>query len=447
MNPLLFPILFFGVVICIGAVLLHLDVHASGGAISLLDSLFTATSATCVTGLVVVDTGSTFSRWGQGVVLVLIQIGGLGVMTLASLALYLMRQRVSLTDRIAVGQNLLHDTGFKLGRFLISIALITVCIESLGALCLHVLLPEEMPLFPAVFHAVSAFCNAGFSLYPDSLMRWNNCWGVNLVFIILIILGGIGFSVLVELGRCGWSRLPGKSRRKRIRFSWYSRVVLTTSAVLVLGGALLLFFTEHIGFSRDVSLNTALLTSLFQSVTCRTAGFNTVEINQMTNVSLLVMMFLMWVGGSPGSTAGGIKVTTLRVMAAFYKAQIRGRRQAVIGNIAVGRQTLIRAMALILYSLLLIVFAILLLNITEGGEVPHVDSRGLLLEIGFEVTSALGTTGLSTGLTPTLTPAGKCIIMLLMFVGRLGPLIFLAVLQEYQREEIISRPEGDLLIG
>ena len=434
-------------VICIGAVLLHLDVHASGGAISLLDSLFTATSATCVTGLVVVDTGSTFSRWGQGVVLVLIQIGGLGVMTLASLALYLMRQRVSLTDRIAVGQNLLHDTGFKLGRFLISIALITVCIESLGALCLHVLLPEEMPLFPAVFHAVSAFCNAGFSLYPDSLMRWNNCWGVNLVFIILIILGGIGFSVLVELGRCGWSRLPGKSRRKRIRFSWYSRVVLTTSAVLVLGGALLLFFTEHIGFSRDVSLNTALLTSLFQSVTCRTAGFNTVEINQMTNVSLLVMMFLMWVGGSPGSTAGGIKVTTLRVMAAFYKAQIRGRRQAVIGNIAVGRQTLIRAMALILYSLLLIVFAILLLNITEGGEVPHVDSRGLLLEIGFEVTSALGTTGLSTGLTPTLTPAGKCIIMLLMFVGRLGPLIFLAVLQEYQREEIISRPEGDLLIG
>jgi trk system potassium uptake protein TrkH len=346
-----------------------------------------------------------------------------------------------------VGQNLLHDTGFKLGRFLISIGLITLFIEGLGAVLLYLLLPGEISPFSAIFHAVSAFCNAGFSLYPDSLIRWQDRWGVNLVFIALIILGGIGFSVLVESGRCFRSRLPGKSRRARVRFSWYSRVVLTTSVVLVFGGGLVLFFTEHIGFSRDVSLNTALLTSLFQSVTCRTAGFNTVEINQMTNVSLLVMMFLMWIGGAPGSTAGGIKVTTLRVMAAFYKAQVMGRRQTVIGNIAVGRQTLIRAMALILYSLLLLVFAILLLHMTEGGEVPHVDSRGLLLEIGFEVSSALGTTGLSTGLTPTLTPAGKCIIMVLMFVGRLGPLIFLAVLQEYQREEVISRPEGELLIG
>ena len=446
-NPLLFPILFFGMIICIGAFCLHLDVGVSGGAISWLDALFTATSATCVTGLAVVDTGSTFTRWGHGTLLVLIQIGGLGIMTLASLALYLMRRRVSLTDRIAVGQNLLHDTGFQLGRFLISISLLTIFIESSGAALLYVLLPEEMTPFSAIFHSVSAFCNAGFSLYPDSLMRWHDQWAVNLVFMFLIILGGIGFSVLVELGRCGWSRLPGKSRRNRIRFSWYSRVVLTTSAALILGGALVLFVTEYIGFSRDVSLSTAILTSLFQSVTCRTAGFNTVEINQMTNVSLLFMMFLMWVGGAPGSTAGGIKVTTLRVMVAFYKAQIMGRRQSVISNIAVGRQTLVRAMALILYSLLFLSFAVFLLNITEGGDVPHVESRGLLLEIGFEVASALGTTGLTTGLTPSLTPAGKCIIMVLMFVGRLGPLIFLALLQEFQREDIISRPEGDLLIG
>ena len=448
-NPLLFPILFFGLVICIGAFLLHLDGQMSEGAISWLDALFTATSATCVTGLTVVDTGSTFSRWGQGVVLVLIQIGGLGVMTLASLALYLMRRRVSLSDRIAVGQNLLHDAAFNLGQFLISIALITLFIEGIGAVLLHLLLPEEMGPFAAFFHAVSAFCNAGFSLYPDSLMRWNDRWGVNLVFMMLIVLGGIGFSVLVELGRYFRSRLPGKgkSRRRRIHFSWYSRVVLTTSAILVLGGGLVLFFSEYIGFSRDVSLQTSVLTSLFQSVTCRTAGFNTVEINQMTNVSLLVMMFLMWVGGAPGSTAGGIKVTTLRVMTAFYRAEVMGRRQAVIGTIAVGRQTLARAMALILYSLLLLVFAVLLLHITEGGEIPHVDSRGLLLEIGFEVTSALGTVGLTTGLTPTLTSAGKWIIMVLMFVGRLGPLIFLAVLQEYQEEELIARPEGELLIG
>ena len=446
-NPLLFPVLFFGLAICGGAIPLKMDVSFSGGTLSWIDALFTATSATCVTGLAVVDTGSTFSRYGQGVILVLIQIGGLGVMTLASLALYLMRQRVSLTDRIAVGQNLLHDAGFNLGRFLIAIVLLTMVIECAGAGLLYLLLPGEITPFSAIFHSVSAFCNAGFSLYPDNLMRWQDRWGVNLVFIFLIIIGGIGFSVLVESWRCFFSRLPGKTRRRRVRFSWYSRVVLTTSAVLVIGGALVLLFTEHIAFSRDVPLKTAALTSLFQSVTCRTAGFNTVEINQMTNVSLLVMMFLMWVGGAPGSTAGGIKVTTLRVMVAFYKAHIFGRRQSVIGNIAAGRQTVNRALALTLYSLLLIAFAVLLLHITEGGEVPHAGSRGLLLEIGFEVTSALGTAGLSTGLTPSLTVVGKCIIMVLMFVGRLGPLIFLAILQEYQKEELIARPEGDLLIG
>ena len=447
LNPLLFPILFFGMAILCGAMLLLVDGQYSGQQISVIDALFTATSATCVTGLAVVDTGTAFSRFGHGVILFLIQIGGLGVMTLASLGLYLLRQRVSLTDRLAVGQNLLHDPGFSLGRFLISIVLLTVLVEALGAWLLRLLLPGEISPFSALFHSVSAFCNAGFSLNSDSLVRWQDRWGIMMVFMALIVIGGIGFSVLVESGQWLGSRMPGKDRRRRLRLSWYSRVVLSTSVVLVVGGALVLFFTEHVAFSRGMPLNTAVLTSLFQSVTCRTAGFNTVEINQMTNVSLLVMMFLMWVGGSPGSTAGGIKVTTLRVMTAFYKAQIMGRRQTVIGNIAVGRQTLIRAMALILYSMLLLVFAILLLNITEGGEIPHVDSRGLLLEIGFEVTSALGTTGLSTGLTPTLTPAGKCIIMLLMFVGRLGPLIFLAVLQGYQQEEVIARPEGELLIG
>ncbi len=447
MNPLLFPIVFFGIAIVCGTVLLHQYGPDTGQRISWVDALFTATSATCVTGLAVVDTGSTFSRFGQGVILFLIQIGGLGVMTLASLALYLMRQRVSLTDRIAVGQNLLHDSGFSLGRFLVSLVLLAVVLESMGAALLYLLLPGEMTPFSAFFHSISAFCNAGFSLNGDSLVRWQDRWGVNLVFIGLIVLGGIGFSVLVESLQWCKSRLTGKDRRKRHRLSWYSRVVLSTSAMLVFGGAAVLFFTEHIAFSREVPLTTSVLTSLFQSVTCRTAGFNTVEINQMTNVSLMLMMLLMLVGGAPGSTAGGIKVTTLRVMVAFYKAQLIGRRQAVIGNIAAGRQTVNRAMVLTLYTLLLVSFAVLLLHITEGGDIPHAGSRGLLLEIGFEVTSALGTTGLSTGLTPLLTLPGKCIIMVLMFIGRLGPLIFLAVLQEYQREEMIARPEGELLIG
>ncbi len=446
-NPLLFPIIFFGIAIVLGAVLLYVDGTTNNGDISWIDAMFTATSATCVTGLVVVDTGSAFSRYGQGVILFLIQIGGLGVMTLASLAMFLLRQRVSLTDRIAVGQNLLHNSGFRLGRFLIALVLITLLIESIGAGLLYILLPGEITPFAAFFHAVSAFCNAGFSLNADSLIPWQNRWGVNFVFMGLIIIGGIGFSVIVESLNWLESRLPGRNKRKRLRFSWYSRVVLSTSAVLILGGAAVLFFTEHIAFSREVPLSTSVLTSLFQSVTCRTAGFNTVEIRQMTNVSLMVMIFLMMIGGAPGSTAGGIKVTTLRVMTAFYRAHLVGRRQAVIGNIAASRQTVNRALSLTLYSLLIVCSAVLLLHITEGGDLPHAGSRGLLLEIGFEVTSALGTAGLSTGLTSVLTVPGKCIIMLLMFIGRLGPLIFLAVVHEYQKEELIARPESDLLIG
>jgi trk system potassium uptake protein TrkH len=446
-NPLLFPILFFGVAIWCGSLLLYVDGSVDGTRISFVDALFTATSATCVTGLAVVDTGTAFSRFGHGVILFLIQIGGLGVMTLASLGLYLMRQRVSLTDRIAVGQNLLHDTGFRLGRFLIAIVVITFLIEGVGAGLLYLLLPGEMSPFSAVFHSISAFCNAGFSLNSDSLVRWQDRWGVNLVFMALIIIGGIGFSVIVESLRWLQSRLPGHSHRKRQRFSWYSRVVFSTSAALVFGGALLLFINEYVAFDRPLHLPAAVITSLFQSVTCRTAGFNSIDLNELSNISLLLMILLMLVGGAPGSTAGGIKVTTLRVMAAFYRSRLTGGKQAVIGNIAASRQTVDKALSLTLYTLLLVSAAVFLLHFTEAADLAHATSRGMLLEIGFEAASALGTAGLSMGLTPSLTVAGKCIVMVLMFVGRLGPLIFLAVLQEYRKEELIARPEGELLIG
>ena len=442
-NPLLFPILFFGIAIMIGTGLLYLDGHD----ITLIDALFTATSATCVTGLAVVDTGTSFSRFGQGVILFLIQIGGLGVMTLASLALYLLRRKVSLTDRLAVGQSLLHDASFHLGRFMISLVFLALFVECVGAYLLFCLLPGEMSIFSSFFHSVSAFCNAGFSLYPDSLMRWQDKWWVNIVFMGLIILGGIGFSVQIEVLQWLKSRFPGKKQRHYLRLSWYSRVVLSTSLALIAGGAFVLFCTEFFSPGTHLPLSTSILTSLFQSVTCRTAGFNTVDINNMTNISLLVMMVLMLVGGAPGSTAGGIKVTTLRVMISFYHAHLVGRRQVVIGNIAASRQTVNRALALTLYTGLLVVGAVFLLDLAEGGGMAQTESRGLLLEIVFEVTSALGTAGLSTGLTSTLSLAGKFIVIALMFIGRLGPLVFLTVLQEYKKEALLARPEGDLLIG
>ncbi len=446
LHPLCYPVLFFALSILAGGILLHLDPVAGSCSLSWLDAFFTATSATCVTGLAVVDTGATFGRFGQSVILVLIQAGGLGIMTLASLALYLFRQRVSLTDRIAVGQNLLHDASFRLGRFLVSIVLMTLVIESAGVILLLRL--TDLSLFAAVFHAVSAFCNAGFSLFSDSLSRWQGDVGVNLVFMILIILGGMGFSVLADIGRWTRRKVARSGRRDVVRLSWYSRVVLQTSLILIVAGWLLLFLAEYLLPDRPAGgWQVALLSSLFQSVTCRTAGFNTVDIGQMTNVSLLVMMLLMWVGGAPGSTAGGIKVTTFRVMTAFFAAQFRGRRQAVINGIAAGRDTMNRAIVLTLYSLILLAVAVFLLDVSETGGMPAAQARGMGLSLVFEAVSALGTTGLSTGLTGSLSGFGKLIIMALMFVGRLGPLIFLAIVQDLQKEEVYFRPEGELLIG
>lgn len=440
LNPFSLPIAFFGAVIAAGAILLHLERSTSGPAISWIDALFTATSATCVTGLAVVDTGSRFSLFGQSTILAMIQLGGLGIMTYTSLVFMLLQRRIPLTDRTAVAQGLLHDKSFQLGRFLVGVVAWTLVMEATAAALLHVLAPERFTGFSAVFHAVSAFCNAGFSLFADSLMGFQNDLGVNTVFMTLIVLGGLGFSVLMELA--------GRLRRNTQRpLSWYSRVILHTTAFLVLSGWIALFLSEFIGYPHNMPGSTELITALFQSVTCRTAGFNTLEIGSMTNVSLLIMMVLMFIGGAPGSCAGGIKVTTFRTLWAFVVAHIKGRRQAVIGRFAVDRRTLNKALSLMTFSTLIILAAALVLNITEGGEVPHPQARGLFLDILFEVVSAFGTVGLSTGLTPHLSGAGKLIIAAVMFIGRIGPILMVTALASYQSEYRFRWPEENMMVG
>jgi trk system potassium uptake protein TrkH len=302
--------------------------------------------------------------------------------------------------------------------------------------------------FPAaVFHSVSAFCNAGFSLYGDSLSRWADNAAVNMVFIVLIILGGIGFFVMVDVA--GWLSYHLGFRRDgpRKRLSWYSTVVLRTSFFLIVVGTLAIFISEWIVQTHEHSLHKALLASLFQAVSCRTAGFNTVPIGNLTNVTLLLMMALMFIGAAPGSCGGGIKVTTFRVLIAFLKAELRGRDQAVIGPMAASREAVRRALSLFAFSVVIIGTAILILSLSETGSLSHVQARGKFLEIAFEVVSAFGTTGISTGLTPHLSMFGKYVIILLMFIGRLGPLIFIGALHTLQRREAFSRPDSDLLIG
>lgn len=440
-SPAFLPVYFFAATILLGGALLRMPFSQTGTPVSWIDALFTSVSATCVTGLSVVDTGTAYSTFGQIVIAVLIQIGGLGVMTYTSLVFYLWRRRVTLTDRIAVGQSLLGDPSFKLGRFLVQVVAVCLGIEIAGAVALHAFAGGQMGWFGAFFHAVSAFCNAGFALYPDSLMRFAGDLPINLIFMVLIFLGGIGFYVLVELpGFFGSLLGPG---RLSARLSWQSSMVIRTSLWLALVGWAIFFLVEQ----RQDGLFTALLQSLFQSVTARTAGFNTMDIGIMTDTSLFVLILLMVVGGSPGSCAGGVKTTTLRVLIGFAVSQIKGRDQVVVEGCGVDAPTVNKAMTLSIFAFVLILASVFILTVTEGANVPHQQARGKFIELFFEASSAFGTVGLSTGLTPRLSAPGKCVIMLLMFVGRLGPIVFLTMLQSWQTREHFRRAERSMLIG
>lgn len=445
--PIIFPIVFFVCIIFLGSIILHFSEKSNESALSWIDSIFTATSAACVTGLVVVDTGSYFSLLGKTVVLCLMQIGGLGIMTFTSLSIYLWRRRTSITDRIAIGQSLAYDTGFNLGKFLVEIVCWTFFIELSGAALLHFLAPEAFTPFSAVFHSVSAFCNAGFSLFPNSLVDYKGAWGINLVFIFLIFTGGIGFSVFIEFKNKIIKNSWKSSFEYRKRISWYAGIVMQTSLFLIIYGWLAIYISENIGYNRMGYREEAILTSLFQSVTARTAGFNTLDIGSLTNVSLVVLLFLMFVGGAPGSCAGGIKVTTFRVLIATIWSQLRGRRQVIIGKFAVNQTDVKKTMVLFLLAVSIIFTAVFLLDFTEGGDLPHNQVRGQFLEIVFESVSAFCTVGLSTGLTSALSEAGKWIIILLMLIGRLGPFVLITALQSIQEDQLYRLPEEKIMIG
>lgn len=363
------PVWFFAGAIVAGGLVLHLDASHPGGSLSLIDALFTATSAMCVTGLAVVDTGTYFSRLGHDVILVLIQVGGLGIMTFTTLFMYLLGKHVSLSDRIAVGQSLLRDPSFSLTKFLVRAVLGTLVIEGLGAFALWYMDPVGFAPYSAVFHSVSAFCNAGFSLYSDSLTHWKGHVGINAVFMLLITAGGLGFYVLNE---CGSLAKRVILRRKPIRrgpylLTWHTSIVLRMSLMLVVVGAVVIFIAEGLAGNASESLSERVLTALFQSVTCRTAGFNTVDIGSMTNVSLAFMMGLMLIGGSPGSCAGGIKTTTFRAVCGFVGAQFRGDPQVPVGRYALSQEALNKVIALCTVALLLILFGTMVLTSLESG--------------------------------------------------------------------------------
>lgn len=402
--------------------MLKLPQASAGKPLNFIDALFTATSATCVTGLIVVDTGTAFSTFGQIIILILIQIGGLGIMTLSTFFIFIVAGQFSILNRDVIQETLTQKPIKNLTSLLKTTFLLTILLETIGAILLTLRFVNSFPLKKAaylgIFHSVSAFCNAGFSLFYNSFEDYKADYAINVILIILIIMGGIGYIVLQDL-RQG---LRKKKKRWVFQISFHSKIVLVTTLFLIIFGSINILLLENNNVLRDNPLSIKMLTSVFQSVTTRTAGFNTINIADLTNVSLFFMIILMFIGASPGSCGGGIKTTTFAALIAFLISRFRNQREVNIRYRRVPEEIVSKVISITFFSIIVIIVATLTLTISEIGQVPHLQSRGMFLEILFEVVSAFGTVGLSTGLTSSLTVFGKLLISLVMFIGRLGPL-------------------------
>lgn len=446
-SPLTWPVVLYILVILLGTAILASPLcWQEGQHVGLVDALFLATSAVCVTGLAPLDVGSTFNFNGQLALLLLIQLGGLGITTYTSLVFLLWRHRVPFTDRAAVSQALLNNSDFDLPSFLRHVIILVVGIEGCSALMLYMANPEVFSPFSAIFHSISAFCNAGFGLLPTNLISLQGNITVNTVIMFNIIAGGIGFSVMRESIHVFNKRLRGK----RAQLGRYSKLVIVTSLGLILVGAGLIWIIEvQRGPDNTVASGGSLaLAALFQSVSARTAGFCTVDIAALTDASLLVLIVLMFIGGSPGSCAGGIKTTTFRVLVSFISSQLRGDSQIIVRQRAVTSETLTRALTLFFFAALTVCVSVMLLCLTENGVAASGGKNSTsLLALLFEVVSALGTVGLSMNLTPELSPAGKIIIALNMFIGRVGLITLLAALQSFSSSRGYEYPSMYTPIG
>ena len=427
----------FAAVIAIGAILLILPISAkSGGLTNPLTALFTATSSVCVTGLVLVDTGTYWSGFGQAVILVLIQLGGLGFMTSATLFLLAIRGRISLREKILAGQALGLENYGGLTGLVKRVVIFSLVIEAAGAGLLFLAFRQygstDTAIWRSVFHAVSAFNNAGFDILGNfsSLIDYRTNAGIVVTLAFLIILGGISFIVIEDIIR----------KRRFSHLQTDTKIVLITTFGLLLLGFGYYFFAEYSNPATmgGMPFSDKLLVSFFQSLTPRTAGFTTVDIGRMGEASIFFTMLLMFIGGAAGSTAGGVKVNTAGLLIFSALSALQGKEKpGAFGRSFVPAQ-IYRAMALIIIYIALVSIVALALWVTEGFNFTR---------ILFETFSAFGTVGLSTGITPALTTAGRVIIILAMFVGRLGPLALASILVERQKKASFSYPEAFIRIG
>ncbi len=430
-----------------GMFMLKLPISTHAGQIDWIDALFTAASAVCVTGLTVVDTGSTFSLFGQSVILMLIQIGGLGLMTISVALFQWIGRSVSFRQRMAVQDLFAHTPREDIFNLVKSIMLFTFGTELFGALLLTIHWMDELPflsaVYHAIFHSVSAFCNAGFGLYSDNLMRYSHSILLNVTICMLIVVGGIGFPVLYDLQNWVIRR-----RQARVRLSIQTKTVLVTTFILIVSGAMMFALLERQSLKEAQNVSHHILVPVFQSITCRTAGFNTVDIGSLHDATLVMMIFLMFFGASPGSCGGGVKTTTLALLSVFTVSRIRQMPRVNMFKKSIPQETLTRSVSLVLVSIVIIgVVVFMLLMGGSSADSGAGESARAFLEYSFETVSAFGTVGLSMGVTPNLSVWGKSWIILMMIIGRVGILTFSYIIVGSGNVSGVEYSEENLMIG
>ncbi|MDI6786240.1 MAG: TrkH family potassium uptake protein [bacterium] len=432
----------FFLLIIIGTILLSLPWAVKGPSLYWVDSLFTATSATCVTGLSVWDTGTKFTFFGQIVILVLIQLGGLGIMTFSTFFAVVLGKKITIKDHTLIKESLSSFETERIVILLKYVLIFTISAEFLGALCLYFCWEQSTtcfnPIYCSIFHSVSAFCNAGFSLFTNSLIDYKSNKIINFIITSLIILGGIGFIVINDL-RGIWKRKDKYNKK----VSLHTKIVIFLTVSIVLFSTCMLFIFENNNAFSGLTLFDKFQAAYFQAITSRTAGFNTIDTALLSSAGLFFIIILMFIGGASGSTAGGIKVNTLGVIYGMIKAIFKGRDRIELFHRTISRNIGYKAISILILSLLVVIIGVVSLLITEnikGESIPFIN-------ILFEVVSAFGTVGLSTGITSKLSLIGKLIITMIMFAGRIGPLTLALAITEEKVKLEYRYPEEKVIVG
>ena len=435
LNPPRILALGFASLILLGALLLNLPLASkSGESIGFINALFTSASAVCVTGLVVVNTGVYWSTFGQVVIILLIQAGGLGFMTLATIGFLIIGKKITLKERLVIKEQLNQETMSGLVKLTKYVVFSTFIIEGIGALLLST---RFIPIYGlgkgiwfSIFHSISAFCNAGFDITGNSIVPFVGDFTINMTISALIIFGGLGFTVYIDITK----------NRNFKKFNLHSKLVIGITTLLIIFGMLIIFLIEKnnpltLG---PLSIKDKLISSFFQGVVPRTAGFNSVDIAGLYDTTVFIIIILMYIGGSPGSTAGGIKTTTFGTIILTTIGIIKGEKDVIAHKKRINDEVINRSLAIATIGITLIVFVAVILTITE---------KATFLDVLFEATSAFATVGLTRGITPNLSNMGKIILTLTMYLGRVGPLTMAFAFAKKSKQGRFRYSEGNILVG